>query len=686
MISRKKTTLIIAAVFFIAGITTLSHYGINWDTINHLPRGQAYLNYLLSGKHDYSNLPEWRPYWQNPKSLTIETDIFKNKISSRSFYESDATTFSWFMEHDGFGHPPVSDILSSVFNKILFGRLRLINDIDAYRVYGVFLAACLVGLVFWWGSKIYGTFAGLLAAISLALYPLFWSESHFNTEKDIPETAFWALMLFSIWRGVTGKSIKWLLLSGVFFGLALGTKFNILFSVLVVLPWLIFSVKKDYIKNRKLVLAALTAPFIGIGIFIASWPYLWPDIVGRIAKVIGYYRNIGLTVNPDARFLGPFNINTYPLQWILYTTPLIILILFVIGVLSAIYRIGRKKDVTSLLVLFWFIVPVARVSWPGTTVYGGIRQIMEFVPAMAILAGLGGRYLYLGILFFLKILKIKNSTRKILSTFLILACFIPLVVKLVRIHPNENAYFNPLISGLAGAREINFPSWGNTFGSAYRQGVSWINDNAETGAKVVLNYGLMPDIPTVWLRKDISFSNSQRSGFLRSGEYAIGLTYQGTKERSYYDSYLEEFLEPVYQAKVDGVAVLKVWKNDNEHLKIPWKETLYYGVNFSKEDFGLRFTLKQKKKLSRLEIDYKLFPCKELKSAFVRISQDGENWKNLSGNLPQDWLIPVLGMQPKDGKFTEPFVGQEAKYIDLVFTPERACLGQLKSYKVYVFD
>ncbi len=316
MISRKITTLLIVTAFFVVGLATLPDYGINWDTINHLPRGQAYLNYFLTGLGDYSNLREWKSYWQNPKSLSIDANIPKSEVPTRSFYQNNATTFSWFMENDGVGHPPVSDILSSVFNKILFDKLRLINDIDAYRVYGVFLAACLVGLVFWWGSKIYGTFAGLLAAISLALYPLFWSESHFNTEKDIPETAFWGLMLFSVWKGVTRKSVKWLLLSGVFFGLALGTKFNILFSVLVVLPWLIFSVTKDFIKNLKLVLAALASPFIGIAIFVASWPYLWQDIVGRIAKVIGFYRNIGLTVNPDVRFLGPFNIKTEPMQWI----------------------------------------------------------------------------------------------------------------------------------------------------------------------------------------------------------------------------------------------------------------------------------------------------------------------------------------------------------------------------------
>ena len=674
MISRKIGTFLIAATFFIIGIITLSHYGINWDTINHLPRGQAYLNYFLSGLRDYSNLPKWKPYWQNPKNLLIDADIPKNEVTGRSYYQSNATTFDWFMDHDG-GHPPASDILSAGFNRIFFGKLRLVNDIDAYRVYGIFLAASLVGLVFWWGSEIYGSFAGLLAAISLALYPLFWSESHFNTEKDIPETVFWAFTLFSVWRGVTKKSIKWFLLSGVFFGLALGTKFNILFSIFVILPWLVFSFKKDILKNIKLTLAVLAVPFIGIAIFIASWPYLWPDIAGRITKVIGFYKNIGLTADLNVRFLGPFNMNTYPLQWILYTTPLIILFLFIIGLLSAIYRVRKEKDKVSLLILLWFIVPVARVSWPGTTVYGGIRQIMEFIPAMAILAGLGGSALrdWFSFIF-----------QKKIFAFLMIICFIPILLKLIQIHPNENVYFNSLIGGLAGAKKMDIPSWGNTFGAVYRQGVRWINENAEPGARVVLNYELMPNIPLIWFRQDIVFSNAQRSGFLREGEYSIALIYDGIGNRSYYDSYLEKLVEPVYTVKVDGVDILKVWKNDELHLKVPWREGLATSAEMKKMDFGLRFDLGEVKKLSKIEIDYSELHCKPLLSAYLQVSTNGIKWEILPGSLPRDWLIPVLGVQPKDGKFIGPFVGQEAKYIDLVFFPKDACLGKVKNFRVYV--
>ena len=116
-----KIAIVVGILIFIIGLFTLKDYGINWDTINHLPRGQAYLHYFLTGKKDYSDLPlyfkdysdksQW--YFQNPKSLAIDTNIPFNKVPTRSMYQIDAADFNYFMQTDGDGHPPLSDILSS---------------------------------------------------------------------------------------------------------------------------------------------------------------------------------------------------------------------------------------------------------------------------------------------------------------------------------------------------------------------------------------------------------------------------------------------------------------------------------------------------------------------------------------------------------------------------------------------
>lgn len=674
MKNNKIIALLIAFIFFIFGLSTLPHYGINWDTINHLPRGQVYLHYFLTGNKDYSDLPayftEWQGkgewYWQKDNTLFFKPDINKESVPRLSLYQRAGVDFKYFMERDG-GHPPLSDILSSVFNLVLFQKLGIVNDVDSYRVYGVFLASCLVGLIYYWVTSVYGKFAGLISSLSLSLYPFFWSESHFNTEKDIPETAFWSFFLFSIWQGVRKKSWKWILLSGLFFGLALGTKFNILFVGFIILPWIFFVAKKLFIKPW-FILSSIVATFLGLGIFVGSWPFLWADPIMRIQKVTGFYKSIGMTESAVT--------NTYALSWILYATPLVILILAIIGIFFATKNIFKEKYSLSLLVILWLLVPIIRVTWPGTVIYGGIRQIMEYIPAMSILAGIGG----------LALLNLVSKSKRLLVGTLIIISFIPITLKLISIHPNENVYFNLLIGGLSGAKDKNFPFWGNSFGAAYRQGATWLNENAEPGSNVVYVFELIPNIPRIWLRTDLNLHNSNRSGYLRKGEYAITLPYQGTEVRSYYDMYLREFLNPVYEAKVDGVSVITIWKNEDKYLKKPWIEKFDNKVLMTKDDDGLMFDLGEAKSISRLEINYREYSCPEMEHGNIRISVDGKAWQSLPGALPNDWLISSMGKQPVDGNFIYPFTGQNVRYVNLILSPSNTCLKNVNNFKLYYFS
>ncbi len=675
MDKRKIITIVFFGVFLIVGIFTLPHYGINWDTINHLPRGQAFLHFFLTGNKDYSDLPAFIPYWQNPKSLSINTNIPEHKILNRSFYQSDATTTQWFIEHETGGHPPLSDIFSSIFNRIFFGQLKLINDIDSYRVYGIFLAASLVSLVFWWVSGRFGIFAGLIAALSLSSYPLFFSEAHFNTEKDIPETVFWSFLIFSFWKALTTKMNKWIVLTGLFFGFALGTKFNILFIPFVLIPWTFFYLGfKGLQKNIRLIAKFFLSFLLGFLIFFASWPYLWADPIERIGKVVGYYRNIGITQKQDFNFII-LGINSYPLQWITYTTPLIILFLSIFGILVSLRRLRNDQDKLSLLFLIWLLIPIVRVTIPQSTIYGGVRQIMEYIPALCIFAGIGAGFLF-GMF--------KEKGKLVVASFLILL-FIFHLGKIVSIHPNENVYFNELINGLLGAKERQFPSWGNNFGAAYRQGVIWINDNAPKQSSVALVRELMPNIPTLWFRPDLDVSNRFRSGFTRRGEYIIGLTYQGTKDYSYFDAYLEKFIKPVYEVKVDDVAILQIWKNSNENLKISADEEVIDNVALTKNELGVTFDVGAIKKISRLEIDYNEKNCSPLNSGLVEISTDGKIYHQQWGFLPGQWRIAALKEQPREGHFIEPFLGQEVKFIRLILLPQDTCLKNILEYKVFNF-
>lgn len=687
----KSPAFVIGLIFFVAALVTLPHYGINWDTINHLPRGQVYLRYFLTSKKDYSDFPdfykEWLAkgdwYWQKENTLWFAPDAPRKEVPRISLYQAAGVDFNYFMAKDG-GHPPLSDILSSFFNYVLFQKLGLINDIDSYRIYGILLSAILIGLIYAWVSKVYGKVEGLIAGITLALYPLFWSESHFNGEKDIPETAFWSFFVFAIWRGVKEKNWRWVLASGVFFGLAVGTKFNILFVPLLIIPWIIFTNAK-ILKQKWFWASSIAAALIGLGIFIGSWPFLWADPIGRIQKVIGFYQDIGLGESFDSRFLGPVGTNIYPLLGILYTTPIIILGLAFSGVTRFLTKLSKDKKDLLLLSALWLAVPIGRVVWPGTSIYGGLRQIMEYIPAMAILAGIGGGWLIQKLQIKYQKYNVKSKNLSLFDLSFCILIFAFLFSPIWRLHPNENVYFNSLIGGLAGAKKADFPFWGNTFGAGYRQGVSWINKNAEQGADVVLANELLPNIPRIFFRSDINFHNSKRSGYLMAGEYAITLPYRGTENKTYYDMYLRKFLEPVYEAKIDGVPVVTVWKNDKEHLKTKYQESVIQGVKLTKGNDYLLFDLEKERQILRLETTYGEGACEPLAVGYVEISKDGNEWERLPGVLPKEWRIASLGQQPSGGRFIEPFVGQEARFIRIVLNPASTCLKNISNFSVFEF-
>jgi len=693
MLKHKKylVSLLIGIIFFIIGLVTLPHYGTDWDTINHLPRGQAYLQYILNGEKTYKKLPTYVEYHQKGGTLLFSPSKDADLIPKRSLYQINGYGASYFLAKDG-GHPPLSDIFSSIFNVVLFQKLSLINDIDSYHVYIIFLASFLVAILFWWTKKHYGTFTAFIAVLSLILYPLFFGESHFNI-KDIPQASFYSLVIIFLYEGITRKKNSLLLLSAVFFGCAWGTKFNILFSPFIVLPWFFIYIKqsvRSLSRVRWLIPSIIYFPLIAILIFWGSWPYLWTDPIPRFLTVIKYYTTIGINPNFDSSFIF-FGFNTYAVQWILYTTPLITLFLTFFGIAYALTQGWKEKEKTSLLIFIWFLIPILRVTMPHAGIYGGVRQIMEYIPAMAILAGIGADYivkLLNGYIVNMRIKQFSNLAIKqsFLKVFIVLS-FLPIIFKLISIHPNENVYFNPLIGGLKGAKDVNFPYWGNSFGNAYRQGANFVNKNAEKNATLVLAQELMPNLPRTFVREDLMFSNALRSGYLRKGEYVIGLNFGSAQNMSYYSSrFYHRTLQPIYEVTVDNTAILSVFKNDFEHTrKIYKREEKLENTSYEIVENGIRISFDKILTLSRVQWAFQEKECSNLEHAYFEVSTNGKSWERVPHVLPMDIPIPILPAQPNENSIEFPFGAERSLTVFVRVEPKDACIKKIKSVTTYYY-
>src|SRR5258708_6568996 len=177
----------------------------------------------------------------------------------------------------------------------------------------------------------------------------------------------------------------------------MATKFNVIFALLPLTIWFTYFLfnKKTKIKKEKLIknmiIASLITPILALGLIFISYPTLWKSPVTNFGLMLKFYKDVGYPssqpINPF--IFGPFN--TYPMLWILFTTPPAILFLFGIS-LTFIKKLIQKNSFVLILIV-WLLVSVLRNSLFGALSYGGVRLIMEYIPALCMLSGIGAGFL-----------------------------------------------------------------------------------------------------------------------------------------------------------------------------------------------------------------------------------------------------------------------------------------------------
>lgn len=660
--------LTFSGLFFLIGLATLKDYGISWDSPVHFRRGQTYLHFFLTGKLTFEDLPKY-----NLKKAQEDSNYHE-----RSFYQVDDVlhTGKTLKELD-MGHPPLGDILMAVSNSLFYQRLGVLEDIEGYNLFLVFSGALTVFFVFIFAYEAIGLWAAVFASIFLSTYPLFWGETHFSV-KDVPETAFYTATIYFFWKAFKNKSFLNIFVSSLMAGIALGIKFNILFAFIVILFWLTYL----FFRNKKAVVSFFTAktilffliifPIVVFGIFYVSWPFLWDNPIQGFLKTIEYYKAEGTNITYQPNFVFG-KINLFPITWIFLTSnPLVLVSSF-----FSIFFIGKYKgDKKEVLVLWlvWLLTPILRVTYSGFSIYGGVRQIMEFAPAMALLAGFGASQLI-------------QKSKLIVKSFSAVLVFTLLLAPLIRLHPNENVFFNFLAGGLKGAYDKKIPAAGNSFGNAYKGGIEWFNKNAERGAKLALIQGATSNLPFFWLRSDIDYDNRFFSGLERRGEYLMEVNYLAeVRDQHFAWEYAENFLKPVYEYQVDGVSLLKIWKNDLDHTQEEFKEIEKISSELVVEvtSASVVIDLPMQKELARVEVVYPEVNCHKGKEALVETSLDNGVWKR-----EKDWVGSLqVGRKSNltENGFTFYFASRSAKRVRFIFKNDNTCLSDKYGVKVFYLD
>ncbi len=514
-------------VYFGLVAFTLKDYGITWDSA----LGEFYI-----GDKNARFLETFDSKYLDYSADNL--DIY-HAAGQPDYYATSA----WVQTHPEHVWS-LGPTLSALSREIFFTRLGLLGPVDAQHCFLVLLMLALFAAVFRFTAEEFDPLAGFAAVLMLAAHPRLFADAH-NNIKDVPLLVFLSIAVMGFYRGFTAERPTALFPASLALGLALASKANALFLPFIIVPWLFVLAPKRALEK--------TTEFIYCGLFavivcLICSPYLLLNFPQHLLEQLRYVFQLGTA--------GTTEFSLIPAVEAVATTPVAYLVCFVLGLLVFCSRCdpATKEKRLPLLLLFWLLVPVLRVSLPHSNDFDGIRHWMEFLVPMAIIAGVGASRI------------IRQFVPGALQMIALLALLVPTAMWDIRNHPFQICYYNSLVGGLKGAQERNLPQATDYWGSSYRAGLKWLNAHAEPGAELVGGVGehIVQAVAKVWIRKDISlepfelFQIQYRQRLLPPNYY---LMYVTRKER--YPELvrkLDEEITPEYSVRVDGGEVLKIVK------------------------------------------------------------------------------------------------------------------------------
>lgn len=348
-------------------------------------------------------------------------------------------------------HYPVFPALCAALTSwALHDRLGWLNVIDAHHLGLVLMHGFALLVEYLLLERLVGRRAAVSSVIALALFPSAVGHA-FNNPKDWPCAQFYACAVLAAGVGLIEQRGRWLLLAGLFTGLALSAKLNGLFALATVALWFPVSYLLLYRRARPLsagvVAGLLSMPYIAGMTFFVLWPWLYhgelPDWWHHIYEYGRFMLNIGRGTRTTW--------TDFPLRPILFMTPPLVL-----GCAAAYlalgWRGGRERAAMWALVVIWLAVPLVRIAAPHSNFLDANRHFIEYVPALSVMAGCG----FDAICSWLSGVSARwlrpDAGGRALKQVVYVASVTFVVWPIAEYAPYETTYFNGFIGGLGGAQ------------------------------------------------------------------------------------------------------------------------------------------------------------------------------------------------------------------------------------------
>jgi|GEM_PF-1193265 len=468
--TKRKYRLIfyaILGVFLVINLATLSDYGMTWDEAAQ----------------------------QHIGKVTI--DFLKGKTTDFNFQRDDLKYYGPFFE-----------VINYYFSSSLLESFS-ISYVSAFHILIVLMAALGLLFLFWLVSVALGEQIALLSCTFLMLLPRFIAHAQFNS-KDIPLATFFIIVLFFLYSGFTKRKIKHVILAGIFLGLGIATRldlilvlpvFFIAYALHLIFEKKIFAGPKVFSSIKPDFILLATMSFFGLLASFVAWPALWKSPRLLIESFLFFLHHgwQGQVFYFDQFYTAASLPWHYAPFFILATLPLAIFILFGCGLYKIIRELKQKKNIFIYsLLLIWIAVRIIIALVPGAVRYDGVRHFLMIIPAMTIIAAIGLAWLLIAVKE-----KLPRYSKKITIT-IVSIIFLSLTIELIRIYPFGDSYFNE-ITRLAIPSHIEDHLEIEYWGATYKQGVDWLNNNASPNSAFCVTAAehLLQFYP---IRPDLSFS------------------------------------------------------------------------------------------------------------------------------------------------------------------------------------
>ncbi|EJW13692.1 hypothetical protein A33M_0022 [Rhodovulum sp. PH10] len=345
----------------------------------------------------------------------------------------------------------------------LVAKVTALPIFEARRLAGGLVGLAGLGITWRLARGLGGPLAGFIAVTLLAACPLYLGHMFMNP-KDVPfAVAMLAATLGFVhaFSEYPKPSVPTIALLGLGLGLSFGTRVMgalaampaiAAFGLIVVVEARRTEFRAALRRAGVFVLRLLPALVIGYALMALIWPWSVVSPLNPLRALV-YFSHF-FEKPWDELFDGTARLvidmpRTYVPMLLGLKLPEILWVLGVAGVVAALVvamrrdgPLNRRASLVFLAVSVLFPVLFTVVTRPA--MYNGVRHMLFVIPPLAILAGLVGALLIdrLG----------GGPARRALTAAVLLALGLAHpVAAMVRLHPYEYTYFNPIAGGVRGA-------------------------------------------------------------------------------------------------------------------------------------------------------------------------------------------------------------------------------------------